>query len=217
MNKLVSVVTSTFRRHDQLIKYNIPSIQKQTYPKIEHIIVVDEYDIELKRKIDKLGKQKYPIRVCLLGRDWRKFGKGKWAEVPRMVDTYLARGSYIAYLDDDDEAYPEHIEKCLALLEKDKVDFVYSKFIRYLKGKYHSTLGVLPLKCGNITASCILHKVELLNISNWFPIQNDEADDWELINKWIQRGATYSFLNEITIKINLNKEGLNKRGIKEIG
>ena len=47
MKPLVSVITPTWLRHDWLLHRCMPSVQGQTYPHIEHIIVSDGPDPEL--------------------------------------------------------------------------------------------------------------------------------------------------------------------------
>ena len=49
---------------------------------------------------------------------------GKAAQVNFALER--VRGEYVTYMDDDDEVYPDHLEKLLAAAEKLKSDFVYS-------------------------------------------------------------------------------------------
>jgi len=47
----VSVITPTWQRHDLLLSRTVPSVQAQRYPSVEHIIVSDGPDPELKDKL----------------------------------------------------------------------------------------------------------------------------------------------------------------------
>lgn len=196
MKKLVSVITSTWNRRDILLTRSIPSVQLQTYPNIEHIIVCDGSDNILRQIFDisKNDKEKF----VELGRNWRTFSDGKsYGAIPRLIGTYIAKGDYIAYLDDDNEFLPSHIEMLVSLLEEKNVDFVYSKMQVIQNGEIVREIGSLPPIIGAIDTSIILHKAKLLNIANWRP--SGYADDWDLVSRWLDNKAKYEFLNQVTM------------------
>ncbi len=196
MKKLVSVITSTWNRRDTLLTRSIPSVQLQTYHNIEHIIVSDGQDNILKQIFDisKIDNEKF----VELGRNWRTFSYGKsYGAIPRLIGTYMAKGDYIAYLDDDNEFLPFHIEKLVSLIEEKNADFVYSKMQIIQNGKIIREIGSVPPIIGAIDTSIILHKAELLNVANWRP--SGYADDWDLVSRWLDNNAKYAFLNEVTM------------------
>lgn len=197
MKKFVSVITSTWNRRDILLTRSIPSVRLQTYPNIEHIIVSDGSDNILKQIFDisKNDDEKF----VELGRNWRTFSKGKsYGAIPRLIGTYVAKGDYVAYLDDDNEFLPFHIEKLVSLLEEKNVDFVYSKMQVIQNGKNIKEVGSIPPIIGTIDTSVIVHKAELLNIANWRP--SGYTDDWDLVSRWLDNNAKYAFLNEVTVR-----------------
>jgi glycosyltransferase involved in cell wall biosynthesis len=96
---LVSVIIPTYNRADLLTRA-VGSVQNQTYPNIE-IIVVDD------------GSQKNPADVLsgYKGLHFFRNPKNLGACYSRNLGLSKAKGEFINFLDDDDVLYPEKIEK----------------------------------------------------------------------------------------------------------
>src|SRR6266511_415333 len=147
---LVSVITPTWNRHDLLLNRCIPSVEAQTYPDIEHIIVSDGPDPELAAKFSK----RLPTRPFRLEFAERDSGLG---ELPRLRGLELAQGELIAYLDDDNAYRPQHVERLVNALE-DR-DFAYSIMKRHWPASQHTDLlGTDPPCYGCIDTSMVLHR-----------------------------------------------------------
>lgn len=183
MEVKVSVITATYNRHDLLVNRCIPSVEAQTYSNVEHIIVSD-------------GPEEETENISLqLGRNWRSFSNGEsFGAIPRLVGAYMATGDYICYLDDDNEYEPEHVERLVEYIEKHGVDFVYSQ----MKTTDGIKIGSTPPRHGTIDTNLILHKAELLNTATWRP--SGYADDWDIVERWLDSGATWKHLPEVTVK-----------------
>ena len=124
MEELVSVIIPTYKRKFEL-KRAIDSVLKQTYKNIEIIVIDDnglgtEWNKNVKEVIESYNdteRIRYIVNKENLG----------GAET-RNVGIDNAKGKYIAFLDDDDEYYPEKISKQVNLLEKTndkKLSLVY--------------------------------------------------------------------------------------------
>jgi glycosyltransferase involved in cell wall biosynthesis len=113
---LVSITTATYNRARILVESTLPAVQAQSYKNIEWVIVGDHctdntgdllaqvHDPRV-RFVNLPKRPRYP-------RDKRK--RWKVAGVPPInVALDLARGSWVAHLDDDDVFTPDHIEKLL--------------------------------------------------------------------------------------------------------
>jgi hypothetical protein len=50
---------------------------------------------------------------------------------------------------------------------------------------------------GQIDTSLIVHRRELLEVSNWEP--STGPADWALVSRWIGKGATWAYVPEITM------------------
>lgn len=121
---LVSVVIPTYSRSD-ILERALQSVLNQTYRNLDIIVIDDNtesspyrtYTRELMEKYDKDKRIRYIQNPKNLG------GAGA-----RNVGIEAALGEYIAFLDDDDEYYPEKIEKQLKVFlesKSEKLALVY--------------------------------------------------------------------------------------------
>ena len=108
----VSVIVPTYNRPETLIRA-VDSIKNQTYQDLEIIIVDDASSLSI------------PI---IQGTTYVRLDKNSGFHArPRNVGIKLARGKYIAYLDDDDEYLPKHIELLVNAIESGDYDFSYGR------------------------------------------------------------------------------------------
>jgi glycosyltransferase involved in cell wall biosynthesis len=105
---LVTLIVRTKNR-PALLREALQSIAKQTYPKIEIIVVNDGGDdiSEIIRSINNGDVNIIPLQFSA------SMGRSKAAN----VGLEKATGKYIAFLDDDDWLEPAHIERLFELLE----------------------------------------------------------------------------------------------------
>lgn len=114
MEELVSVVIPTHKRFEELFRA-IDSVLKQTYSNIEIIVVDDNsQDKELRERIKEKIK-KYSENIQYIENETNLGGAKS-----RNVGIEKAKGKYISFLDDDDEYYPEKIEKQYKLYKSKK-------------------------------------------------------------------------------------------------
>ena len=103
---LVTVITPTVGQPH--LKRAIESVQQQTYPNIQHLVVGDGVDIswKLPKSIDFL---RLPYNV----------GEGRF-NGHRIYGacTYLAKGDYICFLDDDNWFDDDHVASLMAVIER---------------------------------------------------------------------------------------------------
>lgn len=219
--KLVSVITGTYNR-PKLINRCIDNVRKQTYPNIEHCIVHDGPNPQLRFWAENVWSQPtpkhlyhVPIKFVETGRQWSHFLANSISAVPYQVAQWLASGDYLMWLADDEDITPDHIEKLVNLLEEKDVDFVYSKteiwFAPGFKTKYApNVIGQDVPECGRITHA--LFRVELLDYRG-FETHVGSGTDWDQISTWMEAGASWAFLDEVTHSHRVDKMGdsaLNK-------
>lgn len=135
-DKLVSVIIPTYKRPDTLTRA-INSVISQTYNNIE-IIVVDDNDPETaEREKTRLVMNQYEniVTVKYIEHPYNKNGAAA-----RNTGFRVARGDYIAFLDDDDEFLPNKVEKQVQCLESiDKIwGACYTNYIRKYGDKIYS-------------------------------------------------------------------------------
>lgn len=174
-------------RHELLLDRCIPSVERQTYPAVEHIVVSDGPDAELRRKLPG------SVQFHELGRHFQLFTQ-HWGALPRLLGTMVCHGRYIAYLDDDNEYLPEHIEKLVQELETSGCGVAFSQQWRFPGG---DTMGDGTVEHGYIDVSMLIHRAELLwQVGTWRSA--GYSSDWDLIERWRDGGVRFSFLPEWT-------------------
>ena len=107
---LVSVFTCVYNRADKINRV-FRSINSQTYPNIEHIIIDDGSTDSLMEVVDEyMRTSKYPVIFK------SKVNGGKHTATNMAWD--LAKGEYILQLDSDDELLPHAVEYLVGLWDK---------------------------------------------------------------------------------------------------
>ena len=112
--KLVTAIITTHNRLE-LLKRAIKSVYAQTYKEME-LIVVDDASTD--------GTQAYceslPLRYLHIPK-----AESRGGNHARNLGVKMARGEYVAFLDDDDYWLPKKIEKQVALMESKDCELVY--------------------------------------------------------------------------------------------
>jgi glycosyltransferase involved in cell wall biosynthesis len=104
---LVSIIIPTYNRA-QLIGRAVHSAQVQTYDNLEIIIVDDGSNDDTRHRINELQKSDQRIKyIC--------HEKNRGAQAARNTGIATAGGSYIAFLDSDNQWLPRKLERQMAL------------------------------------------------------------------------------------------------------
>src|SRR5918999_4669232 len=106
---LISVIIPTFNRPKMLVRA-IKSVNRQTYPNLEIIVVDDESSSDINSFIEKECDN---IALQVLRNTRRPGGAGT-----RNTGFYASKGEYIAFLDDDDEWLPQKISRQFDVFQK---------------------------------------------------------------------------------------------------
>jgi len=125
---LVSVIIPTYLQYEALVAKAIPSVLEQTYPNIEVVVVGDGAPEQTAHAIAGLNDARvryenltvrapYPEDATEF---WRVAGTPPWNAAWE-----LARGSWIAPLNDDDSFRPDHIEMLLSTARDANCEVAY--------------------------------------------------------------------------------------------
>jgi GT2 family glycosyltransferase/thioredoxin-like negative regulator of GroEL len=188
---LVSVVMPTFERREWLERA-VKSVLAQTYRNVELIVVNDggaPVD-DLLRALDA-RRQITSVRLA----------RNRNRSAARNAGLALARGTYVAYLDDDDWYLPRHIELLVRRLEEDGGAVAYSFAQRVHEERrgnewVQSTpepIYVLPyeptrLLVGNfIPLPCLMHRRDLIDEVGGFDEELGTHEDWDLLIRFAER------------------------------
>lgn len=154
ITNLVSVITPAFNSA-KLISETIQSVQNQTYPNWELIVVIDRGTTDNTEEIVSLFSQKDP-RVKLT-----KISDGRGISLSRNRALTQAAGEWISFLDSDDLWLPEKLERQITFMKIMKSDFSCAGYRKISQdGKSLGKLRLPPLQqtyadlLGNNLISC---------------------------------------------------------------
>jgi glycosyltransferase involved in cell wall biosynthesis len=184
----VSVVTPTWQRHEYLLDRCVPSVQAQTWPGVEHVVVSDGPDLELKLAMAlQFPDARYEEMPDGPG--------GHWGHVARLHAIAISTGDLITYLDDDDAFRPDHCQVLAeALIAHPEADFAYS-----LMSSQGAVIGQDPPAYCQIGVPMIMHRRELLERGTWE--RSMPSIDWDLVERWLAAGARYVHVPQVTIDV----------------
>ena len=210
-NHLVSVLITTHNRVD-LLGRAIDSVMNQTYKNIELIVIddgsSDDTSILVNTYTNKFDNIKYIKHEKPLG-----------ANVARNNGIKLAKGYFVAGLDDVDEFFPTRIEK-LVNNYSDKYSLITSNdLLIFDNNKSRSTkkpeIVSLDLMLEeNLIGNQVLVKKEYLNTLNGFDEKLTASQDYDMWIRIIQKFGDALVLKEDLQKIYLST---NIKRISTIG
>jgi glycosyltransferase involved in cell wall biosynthesis len=205
VNKLVSVVTGTYQRHDLLLEA-IENVRAQTYRPLEHVIVSDGPDPDLWKIIDPDWSDHWtepdrvvPITFQELGFWSSGLLTNSISAAPFMVAQLLARGDYQITMSDDERFLdPDAITKLVDALESYEADFAYSQAeITFAWDNPPYVIGIDPPASGQITQ--ILYRREMLDKGMLFRTHIGNATDWDAVSRTIARNGRWAFVPEVLV------------------
>ena len=144
----VSVIIPTYRRPDFLGKA-IESVLNQTFQDFE-VIIVDDASNDNTGEVVRGFVDKRIHYVC------HEVNRGGAAA--RNTGILKARGRYIAFLDDDDEWFPEILQLQISLLDQSppEVGGIYAGYERKMSTTGESLGITLPTKRGDLSYELLL-------------------------------------------------------------
>lgn len=119
----VSVIIPTFEREEQFLLRAIKSVCNQTYTNIEIIIVDDNHkDSIYRKKAEELVKKLFDYNQIIYHTNEKNLG----GALARNIGINLSTGSFITFLDDDDEYMPKKIENQLNFMMMEDCDLSFT-------------------------------------------------------------------------------------------
>jgi glycosyltransferase involved in cell wall biosynthesis len=194
---LISVITPTWQRYDLLFERCIPSVQAQTYPNVEHIIVHDGPPEDGAGPIAARLQESYGYEVPIRF-DYIEAHKPGGRTRSRQRALEMAQGELIGYCDDDDALRPHHLELLAAALRDNPLaGFAYSQMSSHDgTGAVFAVVGQDPPALTHIGSPMIVHRKGILQHGTWGPDRPDE--DWQMVQRWLAHDIEYVYLPAIT-------------------
>lgn len=191
---LITVRIATYNRAKILIERTIPSILNQTYQNFEIIIVGDHCTDDTEARITSLNDKRIRFYNFPQRNVYPKDPQFRWmvAGSPGMnMGANLARGDWIAPLDDDDEFSNDHLEKLLSLVLSENAEMAIGALIQknITTGTEHRVWS-FPPELDRFSFQGAIY-MKMLNFfqydeNSW---QMREPGDWNLCRRMLQAGV----------------------------
>lgn len=192
----VAVIVPTYNREIEL-RRALRSILCQTYQDFSIFVIGDHCTDKTEVMIKLLNSPKIIWKNLE-----RNYGRG--GAIPRNIGIKMSQSLYIAYLDDDNYWYPNHLRNLVSLLDKHSdISFVMS----YIENRNKTESNVVAyvrdtnvLRRGIVDTSAILHKRELITkYGEWQTIDTiGYFHDWDFVRKWLEGDERYLAYPEAT-------------------
>jgi len=160
----------------KIISKSLRCILKQTYTNYELLVVLDGCTDNTSDVVNRFGDERFRIFKTR-----KRSGPG----AARNLGFKYASGKYIAYCDDDDLFYADHLDLLVNALEPDpKIGLSYGDC--YIikdgeKGLFSPEHRRSDLECGNyIYPSVVIHRKSCLDRVGLFDERLQVFEDWEL-------------------------------------
>jgi glycosyltransferase involved in cell wall biosynthesis len=207
---LVSVIVRTYNRPHNL-PVALDSIAKQTFRDFEVIIINDAGNSAI--DIIRDFSNKFSINYIE-----HETNKGLSAALNTGIR--VAKGKYIAYLDDDDIYYPDHLETLVGFLERS--DFfiaytdAYTSYTIEKRGQIIEVENAIPYSQdfdyerifidNFIPILCVVHQKSCLEKTGFFDENLKRNEDWDM---WIRLSINYKLfhIKKVTCEFALTTDG----------
>jgi hypothetical protein len=199
---LVSIRIATYNNAELLVERAIASVLAQTYENTEIVVVGDGCTDDTQARVAAMADPR--IRFVNLPFRWPypEDPGHRWlvAGSPAMnVAAQLARGQWIAPLDDDDEFVPDHVESLLTAARANEFEMMYGQIqLRSPDGLMDERPCTYPPAYAHFGFQASVYMGELrffeYNPRSWML---DESGDWNLCRRMLEAGVRIGFLDKV--------------------
>lgn len=137
-NPLITILMPTYNRGQLLLERTLPAIFSQTYANFEVLIVGDGPTDNTRELLSSIRDPRLRYYEMPHYTKYPKETKSRWfvgGVPPRNLGLSLARGQWIAELDDDDIFLPDHLEALFRFAQDGNYELVSASYIREKHGE----------------------------------------------------------------------------------
>ena len=177
----VSVLLPTHRRTETL-RLAIDSVLSQTFPDFELLVVLDGAGAETRAVMDRFSDPR--IRV----HDLPKAPGNGHANRQTALDE--ARGSVVAYQQDDDIWFPDHLERLVALFRNESVLWAHARSFwvtadglmlpNFANAAHGTARRQIRRDFNMIASSMVAHRTDALRRAGGWAPSGEPGEDWRL-------------------------------------
>jgi hypothetical protein len=198
---LVSVVIPTYVHWRLLEERAIPSALAQTHPNVEVVVVGDAAAEETAAAIARIGDPRVRYENLTIRGPYPEDDRKRWfiaGSGPMNRAMELARGRWIAFLNDDDAMRPEHIEVLLAEARRTEAEVVYGKLLTHTPDGAQDVLGAFPPADHAFGWQLAIHHRGL----RFFEYQLaaalfDHPGDWHRAQRMMRAGVRFAQIDQV--------------------
>jgi glycosyltransferase involved in cell wall biosynthesis len=200
----VTVRIATRNRPEELIEKAIASALRQTYDRLDVLVIGDGCDEDTGLAVRKLNAPN--VRYVNLPRQgvYPSAPRQRWhvaGSKPMNVALDLASGDWLAPCDDDDELTDDHVERLLTTAKSRRAEFIWSNSEMIASDGSLQVVGRIPLSLGATTHGAILYSMGLAFIRySMTCFDRLEPMDWNLWRRMQLAGVTMTYLPEVTYR-----------------
>lgn len=198
---LVSVLIPTFNRAALLTERALASVLRQTYQRFEVVIVGDACTDQTQSALKRVGDARVRFYNLPSRGPYPEDPYHCWlaaGSIPANKALTLARGSWVAWLDDDDEFSDDHIEVLLSACLRRKLEFAYGIMDMEVASNVWKPVGSYPPELGQICNASVLYGAHLrffkYDVECW---RHNEPNDWNLWKRMWGSGVRMGFLDHV--------------------
>lgn len=144
---LVSIAVPTLDRTELLTTRSLPSILNQSHENLEIIVVGDHAPPEVGEAVLALGDPRVTFHNLTQRLPLRGDTARRWyvqSVMARNEGLRLARGLWHLSFDDDDQLYPDAIERLLSHARELQVEVAYGRWRQVMRDSTPNEVGVFP-------------------------------------------------------------------------
>ena len=214
---MISIIMSTYKEEETLLRESIESILNQTFKDFEFIIILDFPDNNLhKRIIEEYSKIDNRIRFFV-----NENNLGLTGSLNRGLS--LAKGEYIGRMDADDISLPYRLERQLEYIKKNQYDLI-GGITQMIDEEGNSIFSIqkVPTDFNKIKKAlrygqCIAHptwlgRKEVFDCLNGYrniPL----CEDFDFTLRAVLNGFKISNLNETVLKYRMTKNSISRNNL----
>ena len=205
---LISVTIPTYNRAETVCERALRSLQRQTYPHWEAIVVGDACTDDTEARIKALGDERIRFENLAV--------RGPYPDDPdEAILTYgnapakraltVARGQWIAHLDDDDEWDDDHLEVLLAVAQETRAELVYGKWRQRdsANGRLIAReFGEWPPRIEQFAFQAAIYHRALADLGQDPNVRfGGEPGDWNRVHRFWNAGVRFAFVDRAVTTI----------------
>jgi glycosyltransferase involved in cell wall biosynthesis len=198
---LVTIRIATFSARGRLA-VAIESALRQTYPRVEVLVVGDHCDKETAKVAESY--QDRGVRFLNLPRrgQYPEVREQRWmvaGAAPMNTALELAHGAWIAPCDDDDMLTDDHVEKLLAHALRERLELVWSRAALQAADGSWARTAADRFEEGHVSHGSVLYCTDLRFMRyNRRAYLSKRPGDWELWLRMQRAGVRMGYLDELT-------------------